>query len=98
MKKEIIKFLEENKVDLYNKLIEIEEIEECEVEVDDLMFEVGCYEKGNTLIDSEDICILLEGFDVSFDKKLVRLVDRYEGRMFEFDFKDEKIFGLKYNV
>ena len=98
MKKEIIKFLEENKVDLYNKLIEIEEIEECEVEVDDLMFEVGCYEKGNTLIDSEDICMLLEGFDVSFDKKLVRLVDRYEGRMFEFDFKDEKIFGLKYNV
>jgi hypothetical protein len=98
MKKEIIKFLEENKVDLYNKLIEIEEIEECEVELDDLMFEVGCYEKGNTLIDSEDICILLEGFDVSFDKKLVRLVDRYEGRMFEFDFKDEKIFGLKYNV
>jgi hypothetical protein len=51
MKKEIIKFLEENKVDLYNKLIEIEEIEECEVELDDLMFEVGCYEKGNTLID-----------------------------------------------
>jgi histidyl-tRNA synthetase len=98
MKKEIIKFLEENKVDLYNKLIEIEEIEECEVELDDLMFEVGCYEKGNTLIDSEDICMLLEGFDVSFDKKLVRLVDRYEGRMFEFDFKDEKIFGLKYNV
>ena len=73
MKKEIIKFLEENKVDLYNKLIEIEEIEECEVELDDLMFEVGCYEKGNTLIDSEDICMLLEGFDVSFDKKLVRL-------------------------
>jgi hypothetical protein len=98
MKKEIIKFLEENKVDLYNKLIEINEIEECEVELDDLMFEVGCYEKGNTLIDSEDICMLLEGFDVSFDKKLVRLVDRYEGRMIEFDFKDEKIFGLKYNV
>ena len=98
MKKEIIKFLEENKVDLYNKLIEINEIEECEVELDDLMFEVGCYEKGNTLIDSEDICMLLEGFDVSFDKKLVRLVDRYEGRMIEFDFKGEKIFGLKYNV
>ena len=98
MKKEIIKFLEENKVDLYNKLIEIEEIEDCEVELDDLMFEVGCYEKGNTLIDSEDICVLLEGFDVSFDKKLVRLVSGYEGRMFEFNFKDEKIFGLKYNV
>jgi hypothetical protein len=94
----IIKFLEENKVDLYNKLIEIEEIEECEVELDDLMFEVGCYEKGNTLIDSEDICMLLEGFDVSFDKKLVRLVDGYEGRMLEFEFKGEKIFGLRYNV
>ena len=94
----IIKFLEENKVNLYNKLIEIEEIEECEVELDDLMFEVGCYEKGNTLIDSEDICMLLEGFDVSFDKKLVRLVDRYEGELIEFDFKDKKIFGLRYNV
>ena len=86
MKKEIIKFLEENKVDLYNKLIEIEEIEECEVELEDLMFEVGCYEKGNTLIDSEDICILLEGFDVSFDKILVKCFGYDEARNFEFDF------------
>ena len=101
----IIEFLKENKVELFDKLVELklvyideEDDEEDRLSVDDLMFEVGCYEKGNTLIDSEDICILLEGFDVSFDKKLVRLVDRYEGRMFEFDFKDEKIFGLKYNV
>ena len=34
----IIKFLEENKVDLYNKLVELEEIEIEEVEIDDLMF------------------------------------------------------------
>ena len=94
----IIEFLKENKVELFEKLVEIDEFYIEETEIDDLMFEVGCYENGITLLDSEDICMLLEGFDVSFDKKLVRLVDRYEGRMFEFDFKDEKIFGLKYNV
>ena len=94
----IIEFLKENKVELFDKLVEIDEFYLEETEIDDLMFEVGCYEKGNTLVDSEEICVLLEGFDVSFDKKLVRLVDRYEGRMLEFEFKGEKIFGLRYNV
>jgi hypothetical protein len=93
----IIKFLEENKVDLYNKLVELEEIEIEEVEIDDLMFEVGCYERGNTLIDSEDICVLLEGFDVSFDKKLVRCFYG-ECKMSEFEFKDKIIYSLRYNV
>jgi hypothetical protein len=93
----IIKFLEENKVDLYNKLVELEEIEIEEVEIDDLMFEVGCYEKGNTLIDSEDICVLLEGFDVSFDRKLVRCFD-CECEMSEFEFKGKIIYSLRYNV
>ena len=94
----IIDFLKENKEELFNKLVEIKEIEEGEVELDDLMFEVGCYEKGNTLIDSEDICVVLEGLDLSFDKKLVKLVSGCEGRMFEFDFKGEILFGLIYDV
>jgi hypothetical protein len=93
----IIEFLKENKVELYNKLVELEEIEIEEVDIDDLMFEVGCYEKGNTLIDSEDICVLLEGFDVSFDKKLVRCFDS-ECEMSEFEFKDKIVYSLRYNV
>jgi len=94
----IIEFLKENKEELYNKLVELKEIEIEEVEIDDLMFEVGCYEWGYTLIDSEDICVLLEGFDVSFDKRLVRIYDDYESRNFEFEFKDKKIYCVKYNV
>jgi len=94
----IIKFLEENKVELYNRLVELEEIEIGEVEIDDLMFEVGCYEKGNDLIDSEDICILLEGFDVSFDRKLVKKIYGDESSECEFEFKGKKVFGLRYNV
>jgi hypothetical protein len=39
--------------------IDEEDDEEDRLSVDDLMFEVGCYEKGNE-IDSEDICILLD--------------------------------------
>ena len=93
----VIKFLEENKVELYNKLIELEEIEIEEVEIDDLMFEVGCYEKGNTLIDSEDICVLLDGFDVSFNRKLVRNYSS-ECEMSEFEFKDKIIYSLRYNM
>ena len=94
----IIEFLKENKVELFEKLVEINEIYFEETEIDDLMFEVGCYEKGNTLIDSEDICVLLEGFDVSFDRKFVKKIYDDESSEFEFEFNGEKIFGLKYNV
>jgi len=93
----IIEFLKENKEELFDKLVEIGVVWD-ENEVDDLMFEVGCYEKGNTLIDSEDICVLLEGFDVSFDRKLVSVDDDYGSRNFEFEFKDKKIYCLIYNV
>ena len=94
----IIEFLKENKVELFDKLVEIDEFYLEETEIDDLMFEVGCYEKGFTLVDSEEICVLLEGFDVSFDKKLVKCVGYDEVRNFEFDFKDKKIYCVLYNV
>ena len=94
----IIEFLKENKVELFDKLVEINEFYLEETEIDDLMFEVGCYEKGFTLVDSEEICVLLEGFDVSFDKKLVKCVGYDEVRNFEFDFKDKKIYCVLYNV
>jgi hypothetical protein len=101
----IIKFLEENKVELFEKLVELElvyidedEDDEDRLSVDDLMFEVGCYEKGNDLIDSEDICVLLEGFDVSFDRKLVKKIYGDESSECEFEFKGKKVFGLMYNV
>jgi hypothetical protein len=42
----IIEFLKENKVELFDKLVEIDEFYLEETEIDDLMFEVGCYEKG----------------------------------------------------
>jgi hypothetical protein len=97
--------IKENKVELFDKLVELklvyideEDDEEDRLSVDDLMFEVGCYEKGNDLIDSEDICILLDGFDVSFDRKFVKRIYDDESNEFEFEFKGKKIFGLGYNV
>jgi hypothetical protein len=90
---------------LFDKLVELklvyideEDDEEDRLSVDDLMFEVGCYEKGNDLINSEDICILLDGFDVSFDRKFVKRIYDDESNEFEFEFKGKKIFGLGYNV
>jgi hypothetical protein len=90
---------------LFDKLVELkliyideEDDEEDRLSVDDLMFEVGCYEKGNDLIISEDICILLDGFDVSFDRKFVKRIYDDESNEFEFEFKGKKIFGLGYNV
>ena len=94
----IIEFLKENKVELFDKLVELELVEIEEDDINDLLFEVGCYEKGNTLVDSEEICVLLEGFDVSFDKKLVKCFDYDECRNFEFEFKDKKIYCVLYNV
>ncbi len=94
----IIEFLKENKVELFDKLVEIDEFYIEETEIEDLIFEVGCYEKGNTLVDSEEICVLLEGFDVSFDKKLVKCFGFDECRNFEFEFKDKKIYCVLYNV
>ena len=91
--------------ELFDKLVELklvyideEDDEEDRLSVDDLMFEVGCYEKGNDLINSEDICILLDGFDVSFDRKFVKRIYDDESNEFEFEFKGKKIFGLGYNV
>ena len=94
----IIEFLKENKVELFDKLVEIDEFYLEETEIDDLMFEIGCYENGITLVDSEEICTLLEGFDVSFNEKLVKCLDYEECRNFEFEFKDKKIHCVLYNV
>ena len=60
MKKEIIKFLEENKVELFDKLVElklvyIDDVEDGYLSVDDLMFVKGAYEKGDEVIESEEI-------------------------------------------
>ena len=68
MKKEIIKFLEENKVELFDKLVElklvyIDDVEDGYLSVDDLMFVKGAYEKGDEVIESEEICGILEGMD-----------------------------------
>jgi len=93
----IIEFLKENKVELFDKLVELELVEIEEDAINDLLFEVGCYEKGNTLIDSEDICVLLDGFDVSFNRKLVRNYSS-ECEMSEFEFKDKIIYSLRYNM
>jgi hypothetical protein len=101
----IIEFLKENKVELFDKLIELELVwidedddeDDEKLSVDDLYFDIGCYEKGNDLIDSEDVCMLLDGFDVSFERKFVKKIYD-DSRECEFDFKGKKIFGLLYNV
>ena len=73
MKKEIIKFLEENKVELFEKLVELELVfideeddDEDRLSVDDLMFEVGCYEKGNDLIKNK-LQVLADKYQVGAD-------------------------------
>jgi hypothetical protein len=98
----IIKFLEENKVELFDKLIELElvcidDVEDGDLSVDDLTFVKGYYEKGDDLIESEEICGVLVGLDLSFKRKFVKDVygDAWE---VEFDVKGKKVFGLSYNV
>ena len=93
----IIEFLKENKEELFNKLVEKGFIDKDDVDINDLMFEIGCYEKGDDLIESEEICGVLEGVDLSFKRKFVKNLygDAYE---FEFEFKGKKVYGLSYNV
>jgi len=99
----IIEFLKESKEELFNKLVELElvcidDVEDGTLSVEDLEFEIGCYEKGNDLIESEEICSVLEGLDLSFERKFVKKIYGDESKEFEFEFKGKKIFGLGYNV
>ena len=99
----IIEFLEGSKEELFNKLVEeelvyIDDVEDGTLSVEDLMFERGCYEKGDDLIESEEICGVLEGLDLSFERKFVKKIYGDESNEFEFEFKGKKIFGLGYNV
>ena len=98
----IVDFLKESKEELFNKLIELRfidkwEVEEGDIEVDDMIFDIGYYEKGDDLIESDEICVLFDGFDVSFDRKFVKKIYGDESEECEFEFKDKKIFGLRYN-
>ena len=98
----VIEFLKESKEELFNKLVELEfidsdEVEDGDIDVNDLMFEVGCYEKGDDLIESEEICGVLEGVDLSFKRKFVR--DIYgDGFEFELKINNKRIYGLSYSV
>lgn len=97
----IIEFLEENKTELFNKVIEEELVDADDVEegyftIEDLELMEGCYEKGDDLIDTDEICSVMEGLDLSFKRKFVK--DTYGGGEIEWKINGKKIYGLIYNV
>ena len=81
--------LRRNRDELYDKLVELEVIDKDKVKVKDFNFKNGC-------IEFEDF-ILLDGLEVSFDKKLVDFEDSvYGSKLIEFEIKGKRVFGISY--
>lgn len=103
---EIQQFLNENKIELWDKLIEhellnMDDVENGHITIDDLdCDQIGYYEGDeNGLIKTDEICGVMEGMDLSFIEKYVRLEDDYNGvDEFEIEINGRKIYGLSYNV
>lgn len=98
-------FLSENRTELWNKLVE-QDIVNPEYHFhnkNDMDFTVnGYYETADDngeidLIESEHICGLFEGMDLSFDRKYV--TDMYgNAKEFEIEVNGKTIYGLSYNM
>lgn len=97
-------FLKQNKTELWNKLIEhnllnTDDIEDGDLTIDDLDCDrSGCYEAGDSLVKTDDICGVMEGMDLSFHKKYVTVEDIYEAKEFKLEVNGKTIYGLMYNV
>lgn len=97
-------YLEQNKTELWNELIKhellaLDDIEDGYITIDDLYCNrTGCYEgEGDELIETDEICGVMEGMDLSFDRKYV--TDKYgDASEFEIEVNGKKMFGLRYNV
>lgn len=98
-------YLEQNKTELWNELtkhelLNTDDVENGYITIDDLHCKrMGCYEgKGNELIETSNICGVMEGMDLSFDRKYVRVNYEYEASEFEIEVNGKKVYGLRYNV
>jgi hypothetical protein len=114
--KNIKQFLSENRTELWNKLTKQDIIDPDYWNITDMDFSInGYYETADDngeidLVESEHICALLEGMDLSFDRKYVSNVygNGQEGvenihildyqTQFEIEVNGKMIYGLKYNV
>ena len=97
-------YLEQNKTELWNELIkhellDMDDVEDEYITIDDLdCKQTGCYEgKGDDLIETDEICGVMEGMDLSFSRKYV--MDEYgDAKEFEIKVNGKKVYGLSYNV
>lgn len=97
-------YLEQNKTELWNELIKhellnMDDVEDECITIDDLdCNQTGCYEgKGDELIETDEICGVMEGLDLSFNKKYVR--DKYgDAGEFMIEVNGKRVYGLRYNV
>jgi hypothetical protein len=97
-------YLEQNKTELWNELIkheliDMDDVEDEYITIDNLdCKQTGCYEgKGDDLIETDEICGIMEGMDLSFDKKYVKAFE-YEASEFMIEVNGKKVYGLSYNV
>lgn len=100
----IQEFLQQNKTELWNKLIEHDKLSSDDVRdgyltIDDLdCTNNGYYEGIYTLIETDNICSVMEGMDLSFDRKYVKAESIYDADEFEIEVNGKAIYGLRYNV
>lgn len=97
--KNVIEFLEDNKVELVDKMIKLNYFDEEDDDVDEICLIKGCYfDDDNKFIDNVDyVCNVVDGFDVSFERKYVK--DTFgDANEVEIEINNIKLYCLLYNV
>jgi hypothetical protein len=102
--KNVIEFLEDNKVELFKVMIELDIVDEDDVndgydEMDDYINLVkgSYYDKDENFYENvEDVCNVTEGFDVSFKRKYVKDIFG-DAEEIMINIGGKKLYGLVYS-
>jgi hypothetical protein len=98
--KSIIEFLEDNKNELFERMIEVNYFDDEDEDdtVDKIRLLKGYYiNSKDELIETDEVCSVVDGFDISFKRKYVK--DIYgDANEVEIEINNKKLYCLLYNV
>ena len=95
--KNVIEFLEDNKVELFKVMIELDIVDEDD-DINDIELMKGCYyDKDENFYEGvDDVCNVTDGFDISFKRKYVKNIFG-DAEEIVINIDNKKVYGLIYS-
>jgi hypothetical protein len=95
--KNVIEFLEDNKVELFKVMIELDIVDEDD-DINDIELMKGCYyDKDENFYENvEEVCNVTDGFDISFKRKYVKNIFG-DAEEIVINIGGKKLYGLIYS-